>query len=100
MKRDQSIPEFELGKTIKLLILTDDDLAGGTAELARLISLRLSSSFRVYLGFNFRDESEKFFSSIRAAGVETVDSGIPHGKFWKSTYSFRKAVQLLDRTTP
>src|SRR6516162_8711795 len=80
-----------------LLILTDDDCCGGTAQVARQLAVGLSSDFTLKLAFNYRDEAQRFFSIAEA---ECVNSKVSESNRWKSTYHTRHAALLLDQIQP
>jgi glycosyltransferase involved in cell wall biosynthesis len=81
----------------KLLILTDDDCCGGTAQVARQLATGLSADFDLTLAFNYRPETLQFFA---AANVCCVNSRVSESNRWKSSYHTRHAAHLIEQIKP
>ena len=84
----------------KLLILTDDDQAGGTANVARRLAIALATEFEVEFGYNFNAVSETFFSSVGEEGISIHNSLCRESNAMRSAYRIHEAVDLLDRSQP
>lgn len=84
----------------ELLILTDDDQAGGTANVARRLAIGLAIEFEVEFGYNFNLVSDAFFSSVGEEGISIHNSRCRESNAMRSAYRIHEAAELLDRSQP
>jgi glycosyltransferase involved in cell wall biosynthesis len=79
-----------------ILLVTDDDAAGGTAAVSRLLATELASSHRLTLIYNQTRVAAEYFSSITAS-VKQVHCSISYWDNWRAAFDNRTADTLLDR---
>jgi glycosyltransferase involved in cell wall biosynthesis len=79
-----------------ILLITDDDAAGGTAAVSRLLATELAGSYRLTLLYNQSRVAAEYFSSITDS-VSQAHSSISFRDNWRAAFDKRTAETLLDR---
>ena len=85
---------------MKLIISTDDNTGGGTAFVAKSLTLGLNTSFDVSVAFNCNETSLEFFKLINGLGVVTHNSAATSNSMSRSTYSFFDAKKCIEKASP
>jgi len=83
-----------------LLIVTDDPGQGGTAEVARRLSIGMQQDFRVFLACKLGSSNAAWRGLLEAAAVSLLDFDVEHANLWRSTYNRREPARLIAQLKP